>query len=632
VLAAAALLRFFAAAPPAYGSESFISAWGFGKDGELGDGARESSAFPLEVHGLRRVADVAAGGSHALALLEDGTVVAWGKNTSGQLGDGATANTDEPVPVSGLTGVTALAAGERHSLARLRDGTVMAWGSNEGGQLGDGSNAERDVPIPVPGVREAVAVAAGGSFSLALLRDGTVLAWGENDRGQLGDGDHSNSDTPIAVAGLSGVASISAGFRHSLALLSNGGVMAWGANEYGQLGDGSEADRDVPAAVRELNGVRDVSAGQSQSLALLANGLVVAWGDNEKGELGSGARAGPERCGSPALFACSRLPTRVSGLSEVEAIAAGSDSLALLHGGAVMAWGPNDVGQLGDGSSTGPEVCGPLATSCSTVPVTVRTSGVAVGIAGGWGFSLARTTPLGAGMRPEIGRCVNVPGNGAYMGRSPRCLIPSRSHTGNFEWVPGPGPKPAFTDEFSQLQLETVGGRRLVCSQSLLEGEYTGRKSEKINRVALTDCLRLDTNAPCQSDPARAGVIESSLPLLGYLGYIVVGERPRVGWSLSTYLGADSLLSFQCGSGTGVDALSLEGSVIARTTPIDRMVSDFSLAYRQTGGAQVPEAFQGEPPNVLTLTSMVSGTPEQAGVDAKGLCSDEEAMEIKAKL
>ena len=69
--------------------------------------------------GLKDVVAIEAGGSHSLALKEDGTVVAWGWNEYHQC--------DVP---SGLKDVVAIEAGDSHSLALKEDGTVVAWGWN----------------------------------------------------------------------------------------------------------------------------------------------------------------------------------------------------------------------------------------------------------------------------------------------------------------------------------------------------------------------------------------------------------------------------------------------------------------------------------------------------------------------
>ena len=58
--------------------------------------------------GLSGVVAIAAGGSHTVALKQDGTVVAWGKNDLGQI----------TVP-AGLSGVVAIAAGYSHTVAKL---------------------------------------------------------------------------------------------------------------------------------------------------------------------------------------------------------------------------------------------------------------------------------------------------------------------------------------------------------------------------------------------------------------------------------------------------------------------------------------------------------------------------------
>jgi uncharacterized protein (TIGR03437 family) len=209
----------------------------------------------VQVRGLGRIVTIAAGGNHALALQDDGTVWAWGTNWTGQLGDGTIAEQQAaPVQVRGLEGVVAIAAGSTHSLAAKRDGTVWAWGWNGFGELGDATTTQRLTPVRVSGLTEVVAVAGGGgsvvgAHSLALRRDGTVWVWGHNGSGQLGDGTTTDRLTPVQVAGLSEVAAIAAGDAHSLALKRGGTVWAWGSNESGQLGGGRIMSRATPGQV-----------------------------------------------------------------------------------------------------------------------------------------------------------------------------------------------------------------------------------------------------------------------------------------------------------------------------------------------------------------------------------------------
>ena len=326
-----------------------------------------------------------------------GAVSAWGDNRFGQLGDGTTSPRDVPVGPFGLgvlgAGVVQVAAGYSHSLARLADGSVVAWGDNTYGQLGDGTTAERDAPVRVllPGpVRE---VAAGGDntqgspFSLAVMRDGSVYAWGGDFSGQLGVkagvGMLSPSPVPAALPGLSGVTSVAAGVRHALAIGAGGSLYAWGDNAAGELGSGSTSDTPSPTPAR-VGGltVKAVAAGAGYSLAVDAtiegNGAVWAWGDNSEGQLGDGTSTPSAR------------PEAVAGVSGVTAVAASSakQSVALDGKGMVWVWGLSEkVPGLGSGNPPVP-LPGLASASAGSGPVKAI---AASGADGSSGFGMAVT-------------------------------------------------------------------------------------------------------------------------------------------------------------------------------------------------------------------------------------------------
>jgi alpha-tubulin suppressor-like RCC1 family protein len=304
------------------------------------------------------------------------TASAWGDSTYGELGNGTSGNgsaTKVPVLVSGLgDDVKAISAGGPHALALLQDGTVMAWGNNGAGGLGDGTIVQRDAPVSVNGLSGVKAIAAGEGHSLALMNDGTVMAWGRNDVGQLGLGTTTGPETcmsqlpcstaPVQVKGLSGVKAIATSYDHSLALLNDGTVVAWGRNQWGELGTGSTGPNvcgdgwlcnPTPTPIAGLGGVAEVATGHSQSLALLGDGTVQAWGYNEDGNLGVGVAEGPQSCGEGwSAVSCASTPMAVQGLSGAASIASGwLHNLAVLDDGTVMAWGYNSNGQLGDGTN-----------------------------------------------------------------------------------------------------------------------------------------------------------------------------------------------------------------------------------------------------------------------------------------
>ena len=365
-----------------------VFGWGNDGNGQLGLGRSVFATAPQVVPGLNLgqgsgKSRVAAGLNHIVALKSDGTVWAWGSNSIGQLGDGTTTNRSSPVQVPGLTGVVAVAAGFAHTLALKSDGSLWVWGSNSSGQLGDGTTTYyRTSPVQVPGLTGVVAVAGGGYYSLALKSDGSVWAWGMNDYGQLGDGTKTNRSLPVQVPGLTGVLAVLAGYSHSVAVKADGTLWAWGSNSSGQLGDGTTMIRSSPVQSPGITGVVAVAAGNGSTAALKADGTVWetilistngvyssqwrqvagitgaaavtaglvhklafksdgsvwAWGSNDYGQLGDGT----------TTYRSSPLPV----LNGITASAAGGyNSVAVKSDGSVWTWGRNDSGQLGDGSN-----------------------------------------------------------------------------------------------------------------------------------------------------------------------------------------------------------------------------------------------------------------------------------------
>ncbi len=140
-------------------ADGTVRTWGFNNHGQLGNGNTTNSNVPVQVTGLTGVVGIAAGYEFTLAVLSDGSVKAWGHDDSFQLGNGATAGDQTtPVDVLGIPSgrsVRALAAGIFHALALLDDGSVVAWGSNIQGQLGDGTNNSSDEakPASITGVQ-----------------------------------------------------------------------------------------------------------------------------------------------------------------------------------------------------------------------------------------------------------------------------------------------------------------------------------------------------------------------------------------------------------------------------------------------------------------------------------------------
>ena len=174
-----------------------------------------------------------------------------------------------------------------------------------------------------------------------------MLACGVDTYGELGNGVYETpADSPVVVD-ISGVVHVSAGAYFSVAVKKNGSVWAWGDNSTGELGNRTTAKSDVPERVRLPSGLTagQVFAGgnypdNGHALAILSDGSVWAWGDNDEGQLGDGTTT------------TATLPVRVlvpRGVTFTAVAAGGTHSLALDSNGDVWAWGDNKFGELGDG-------------------------------------------------------------------------------------------------------------------------------------------------------------------------------------------------------------------------------------------------------------------------------------------
>ena len=304
-----------------------VDCWGRGSSGELGDGNFRDSAKPVAVRGLAGAVQLALGSAHTCARTSD-AVVCWGSNVHGQLGDGQGrpgARSAAPVAVRGLNDATDIRAGDDHTCALRRGGGVVCWGDNRGGQLGNEVRQAWVTPTQIPGLADAAEVAPGAQHTCARTRTGKVLCWGTGPQGQLGDGS-SRHTAPAPVANLTDATLLVSGGDHSCALRRGGTVVCWGS-DFGK----------TPTAVAGVSKVAELTAGAAHTCAR-SNADLLCWGHNERGQLGDGTRDN-RSAGAP-----------VRALADAKGLAAGArHTCALTRSGGVQCWGSNDGGALGAG-------------------------------------------------------------------------------------------------------------------------------------------------------------------------------------------------------------------------------------------------------------------------------------------
>jgi alpha-tubulin suppressor-like RCC1 family protein/tRNA A-37 threonylcarbamoyl transferase component Bud32 len=332
--------------------------WGSNIRGQLGDGTQDSHATPV-VAPIAEVRGVALGEYHTCVVTREGRVSCWGRNIRGELGRPSPTLSKVPLEVPGLDGVRAIAAGRQHTCALRTGGAVVCWGANESGQLGRAPSAEDQRPAPIPELPPVDRIFAGGSNSCATVTDGSLLCWGADESGQLGDGKHDARAAALPVPGAAGIVSLgicnaaragsknpdlskNAGFMCGVRA-RDGAVLCWGNNGTAQLGDGTREDRPTPTPVPGINDAIQVDVGDLHACALRRSGRVSCWGRNEFGAVGDGSMG-------PSTIRLT--PVDARAIEDAVGIALGdAHSCARRRTGAILCWGVNNFGQLGDGSN-----------------------------------------------------------------------------------------------------------------------------------------------------------------------------------------------------------------------------------------------------------------------------------------
>ena len=334
------------------------------------------------------VRECSSGTEHFAIVLADGSVFSWGRRGHGRLGlpdEGSSSECALPTRIASLSGIAVrrIACGGTHTVAVTEDGAVVAWGtaftSLRAFECLDAYADAAVFPWKPGYIRMPVRIASvscGWEFAVGLTRGGRAWAWGANDKGQLGFHDPTRRiggpvevDAPPRVRGSdASFASVSCGGEHCCAVTSTGVLYSWGGNAFGQCGQGHWAPvappRRVGGAVTGLP-VHAVACGQHTLAIAGPRRQIFAWGSGCRGQLGGGIEKD----------ACVPAPVRSLASLAFEEVHCGDfHSVAIGVDLRVFAWGSNLFGEIAqdsvddDGSSncaSTPVLRGALAALCA---------------------------------------------------------------------------------------------------------------------------------------------------------------------------------------------------------------------------------------------------------------------------
>jgi alpha-tubulin suppressor-like RCC1 family protein len=362
-------------------ADGSVFCWG---GGPVGDGTEEDRSVPVRVSGIGDAIRIAGRWQHFCALRADRSVSCWGKvdQRARATGPGPLPVGVTPIPVPELHDAIAIATGRYFGCAIRSGGDVACWEvlladpppygpSPDALPIGGNSLS----PVPVAGLRDAVEIAAGDIFACVRHRGGKVSCWGYAGDGMLGDGRSPVPDspghrlTPGPVVGISDAVEIAAGDAHACARRVNGTVMCWGSDEYYQLGAGDQVREGCPgrrcsARPLRVHGLIDavqIAAGSEASCARRVGGGLVCWGRDDQGQLGDRTTGAGDWNTRPE-------PRAVVDLNDAAEVRIAKDfACARRRTGAVVCWGSNAAGALGDGLEHRD-----AGANTSLVPVEVR--------------------------------------------------------------------------------------------------------------------------------------------------------------------------------------------------------------------------------------------------------------------
>ncbi|WP_425605035.1 InlB B-repeat-containing protein [Bombiscardovia apis] len=381
--------------------------------GVYGDGTTTSIYTPI-VNNIQMPAGVSiiqlsSNGWHTLAIGSDHKTYAWGSDTYGENGDGGTIDPSQPIysyvttPVEVLVpaGVTfiSVTASYYNSFAIGSDGNTYSWGRGNNGQLGDGASVNRNTPVRVGGVIEITKVTIGGQVTSGSINavsgiwSGITLPHAPGDVDVVVEWTLTGIPQPSETLKYRYLDTFTVSFNLGEAPGSppvtqsvlEGSKAAWPTTPVwndklftGWYADGKPYTFNEPvtqsitltARWEEIKFTLDppsgtyaggttvaitpdpkqssiqfsqISTGWNHTLGLGSNGRIYAWGKNDSGQLGDGSTNNhvvPMVVNTPA------------GVKYRQVVAGPNTSFALGSDNHWYAWGANTSGQLGNGTTT----------------------------------------------------------------------------------------------------------------------------------------------------------------------------------------------------------------------------------------------------------------------------------------
>ena len=373
-------------------SDGTVWSWGYNNNGQLG--RTTSAVYVGQVDKASNIVGIFAGGARLIMLDADGSVWGVGLNENGELGNQST--TSVSIPVNTIIGggrVKEVASGEFHTVFLMEDGKVYTVGDNTYGQLGTGNTTKSIIPINISTVSAVKHVYVRG-YSTYLTRNKSIAGnnqgmyvAGKNANGVLFNSSISNiktftnvqTDKDIIFVGVSNHYSYTNNVTAAI-VDSNGRVYTVGYNVDYEMGDGTNVTKSIPTLIgkskliiedkiinlEKINDIAQIKYNVEQEFNLLydttaINNCTNISLDTNVATVDSNGIITGKAIGSTIIVAYSpqynsysSVRVKVNGegnVAQPKIVGGNNHYIALKANGTAWAWGLNNYGQIGNGTT-----------------------------------------------------------------------------------------------------------------------------------------------------------------------------------------------------------------------------------------------------------------------------------------
>jgi hypothetical protein len=159
----------------------------------------------------------------------------------------------------------------------------------------------------------------------------------------------------------------------------------------------------------------------------------------------------------------------------------------------------------------------------------------------------------------------------------------SASAAGELELVNSAGKEPTkkhFTGEGGEITFETVGGRKLTCTKTKVEGTIKGTKEAEVTSTS-TGCK--SGSVACNTSGAASG--EARMGISYFWGWLYSNFHYDQGWVSSFLPFGIATVSIDC---TSLETLTLKDGVVGSVSELElgKLTKEFTVKASETKGEQ----------------------------------------------